>query len=83
MSDIRQTRACATFCFGVHCFDTRTGAGIKRKKKNALGLALSFMLTQARFYDMCCFTCTYAYVRAPVTCEDKTFMLVLMPGLRF
>ena len=44
-SDIRQTRACATFCFGVHCFDTRTGAGIKRKKKNALGLALSFMLT--------------------------------------
>ena len=41
------------------------------------------MLTSARFHDMCCFTCTYAYVRACVTSENKAFMLVSMPGLRF
>ena len=32
-SDIRQTRACASFCFRVHYFDASKGTGIKRKKK--------------------------------------------------
>ena len=41
------------------------------------------MLTSARFHDMCCFTCTYAYVRACVTSENKAFMLVPTPGRRF
>mgnify|MGYP000191090595 FL=1 len=41
------------------------------------------MLPSARFHDMCCFTCTYAYVRACVTSENKAFMLVPMPSLRW
>ena len=36
------------------------------------------MLSSARFHDMCCFTCTYAYVRACVTSENKGFLLVPM-----
>ena len=43
-----------------------------------LRLALAYMLSSARFHDMCCFTCTYAYVRACVTSENKGFMLVPM-----
>lgn len=54
MSDIRQTRACATFCALFHSFEASTGAGIKRKKKNALGLALALKLTTGRFQDMRC-----------------------------
>ena len=54
-------------------FDASTGAGIKRKKKNGLGLAFAFMLASARFHDMRCFTCTYAYVRACVASENKLF----------
>ena len=45
----------------------------EKEKNNALGLALAFMLTSARFHDMCCFTCTYAYVRACVTSEKQGF----------
>ena len=63
---------CATFCFLVHYFDASMGAaaGIKRKQKKVLGLALAFILTLARFHDMCCFTCTYTFVRACVTNEN-------------
>ena len=51
------------------------GRRYKEKEKNALGVALAFMLSSARFRDMCCFTCTYAYVCA---CVNKAFMLVSM-----
>ena len=64
-------------------FNASADAGVKRKKKNALGLALAFMLTSACFHVMCCFSCAYAYVRACVTSENKAFMLVLIPGLHF
>ena len=69
----------------MHYFDGSTAAaGIRKKKqKFALGLALALMLTSARFHDMRCFTCTYAYVRACVASENKAFTLVPMPGLRF
>ena len=79
--DIRQTGACATFCFRMQA--RKHGRKRKEKEKNSLGLALAFMLTSARFHDMCCFTCTYAYVRVPVTSENKTFMLLPMPAGAF
>ena len=45
----------------VGIISTQAGCMYKEKEKNnALGLALAFMLTSARFHDMCCFTCTYA-----------------------
>ena len=37
------------------------------------------MLTLARFHDMHCFTCAYAYVCACVTNENKAFMLLPLP----
>ena len=68
----------------VRIISTLAGCMYKEKEKNnALGLALAFMLTSACFHDMCCFTCTYAYVRACVTSENKAFMLVPTPGRRF
>ena len=67
----------------VRIISTQAGCMYKEKEKtNALGLALVFMLT-SRFHDTCCFTCTYAYVRACVTSENKAFMLVPTPDLRF
>ena len=44
-----------------------------------LSLALAVMLTLARFPDMHCFTCAYAYVCACVTNENKAFMLLPLP----
>ena len=58
---------------------TQGRAQVQREGKNAL----AFKLTTARFDDMLCFTSTYAYVRVCVASENKAFMLVPIPGLRF
>ena len=64
------------FLFPCALFRRKHGCRYKEKQKRiTLGLALAFMLASARFHNMRCFTCTYAYVRACVTSENKLVFL--------
>ena len=68
------------FLFSCALLRCKHGCRYKEKeKKIALSLALAVMLTLARFHDMHCFTCAYAYVRACVASENKAFMLLPLP----
>ena len=60
------------FLFPCALFRHKHGCRYKEKEKRiALALALAFMLASARFHDMRCFTCTYAYVRACVASKKQ------------
>ena len=55
MSDIRQIRACGTFCVHYFILSRQARAQVLReRKKKALGLGLAFMHTTGRFQDMRC-----------------------------
>ena len=85
MSDIRQTRACATFCALFHSFEASTGANIKRKEKKCAWPCASFKAYDGPFsrHALFIFTYTYGYVRGCATSENKAFMLEPMPACAF